>query len=192
VPPTAEREGPREPRGAVVAPTHGEPDASDSPDPRPRPNALPLGPRLLATFLGTGLLRPGPGTWTSAAAALPLLPLPSAAYPLAVGVASVVAYFLCVALAAHPRHRAVLDRDPGWFTLDEVCGVWIAAWRHDGASLVDLGVAFVLFRVFDIAKPPPIRRSQFAPGGHGIVLDDALAGLFALALGYAVRPFLPS
>jgi hypothetical protein len=53
-------------------------------------------------------------------------------------------------------------------------------------------LAFALFRVFDIAKPPPIRRSQFVGGGHGIVLDDALAGLFALALGLAASPFLPN
>jgi phosphatidylglycerophosphatase A len=173
VPPTAETGG--APAGSAAA--------------RPRPTDLPLGPRLLATFGGTGLLRPGPGTWTSAAAALPLLFVPSSAYPYAVAAAAVLAYALCVLLATRPSLRPVIDRDPGWFTLDEACVVWIAAWRPTGPSPLSILLAFALFRVFDIAKPQPIGRSQNVGGGHGIVLDDALAGLFALALGLAVEAF---
>ena len=175
-----------------MPPTAEPGPAAGSASTSPRASELPIGPRLLATFFGTGLLRPGPGTWTSAASALPLLFLPPAAYPYVVAVAAVLAYVLCVVLATRPSHRAVIDRDPGWFTLDEACGVWIAAWRPQGISPLSLLLAFALFRVFDIAKPPPIRRSQFVGGGHGIVLDDALAGLFALALGLAAAPFLPN
>lgn len=159
--------------------------APDAP-PRPRPDEIPAGPRLLATFFGSGLLRPAPGTWTSALAALPLLAVPDAAYAPVVAALAVLSYVLCVRLASHPRLRPVLDRDPGWFTLDEACGVWIAAWRPAGVDLRSLLVAVVLFRVFDVLKPPPIGHVQSVGRGHGIVLDDVLAGLVAIALGLVV------
>ncbi len=195
MPPTAEPDpgagsAASRPRPAADADPSERSAASGAASTSPCATELPLGPRLLATFFGTGLLRPGPGTWTSAVAALPLLLIPSDAYPFVVAAAAFLAYVLCVVLATRPHLRAVIDRDPGWFTLDEACGVWIAAWRPTGISPQSLLLAFALFRVFDIAKPPPIRRSQFVGGGHGIVLDDALAGLFALALGLSAHRFL--
>lgn len=155
-------------------------DAAAPPDPK----ALPPFARLLSTSFGLGLLRPGPGTWTSFVAAAPLL-LPSLAstYAVVVAAAALASYAACVLLARHKTCRATLDRDPGWFTLDEVCGMWVAAWRPEAIAPKSLVVAFALFRLFDVLKPPPIRRSQDVGAGHGIVLDDALAGLYALGLG---------
>ena len=47
------------------------------------------------------------------------------------------------------------------------------------ASLVNILIGFVLFRIFDIAKPFPINRAERLPGGYGVMADDVLAGIFA-------------
>ena len=75
--------------------------------------------------------------------------------------------------------------DPGFVVVDEVAGQWIALigmrpdWRH---ALL----ALVLFRLFDIWKPWPIRRLEALPEGTGVMLDDVAAGVLALVVGLAV------
>jgi phosphatidylglycerophosphatase A len=72
--------------------------------------------------------------------------------------------------------------DPGFVVVDEVAGQWIALiaihpdWRH---ALL----ALLLFRLFDIWKPWPIRRLEQLPEGTGIMLDDVAAGALALFCG---------
>lgn len=48
-------------------------------------------------------------------------------------------------------------------------------------------LAFVLFRLFDIVKPPPARQAQALPGGAGVMVDDLIAGLYALLIIAALR-----
>ena len=55
------------------------------------------------------------------------------------------------------------------------------AGRRDRAQLASWLLAFVLFRIFDIWKPPPVRQLERLPGGIGIVADDAMAGVYARA-----------
>jgi phosphatidylglycerophosphatase A len=50
-------------------------------------------------------------------------------------------------------------------------------------------MALLLFRVFDILKPPPVRQLERLPGGTGIMLDDVAAGLMALAVGHLILRF---
>jgi phosphatidylglycerophosphatase A len=69
--------------------------------------------------------------------------------------------------------------DPGFVVVDEVAGQWLTlagALRFNWKTFV---IAFVLFRFFDIVKPPPIRMIERVPGGSGIVLDDMMAGAYA-------------
>jgi phosphatidylglycerophosphatase A len=72
--------------------------------------------------------------------------------------------------------------DPGYVVLDEVAGQWIAliAIRPDALHAI---LALVLFRIFDIAKPWPVRRLERLHGGTGIMADDLAAGVLALACG---------
>ena len=76
--------------------------------------------------------------------------------------------------------------DPQFVVIDEVIGQWIALlfcpvdWRH---ALI----ALVLFRLFDITKPFPVRRLERLPGGWGIVFDDVAAGLYALGIASLLR-----
>jgi len=73
-------------------------------------------------------------------------------------------------------------KDPGIFVIDEVIGYLITALWFRGPSLLALTVAFFVFRFFDILKPPPARRMERIPGGHGILLDDVVAGAWGLGL----------
>jgi len=76
--------------------------------------------------------------------------------------------------------------DPGFVVIDEVAGQWIALlfspadWRHGI-------IALILFRLFDITKPFPIRRLERLPAGWGIVFDDVAAGLYALGVASLLR-----
>jgi phosphatidylglycerophosphatase A len=195
-------------------------------------------PRLafaIATALGAGRLKPGPGTWGSlfgalipaAAALLWLLSLgrfsgraldiatatfspggsgtPSSLFP----VFSFVGYFLVSALGVWSAARVAAYtgiEDPQFVVIDEVSGQQLAlvlplipvaiphfASRPDlsiyglffALSLVNwkyLLLGLILFRVFDIWKPFPIRRLEKLPGGWGIMADDWMAGVYAAIL----------
>ncbi len=74
-------------------------------------------------------------------------------------------------------------KDPPEVVSDEVAGFLLSLLLlpepREGLAWVPLGGAFLLFRLFDILKPPPIRSLQHLPGGWGILLDDLAAGLLA-------------
>ena len=124
---------------------------------------------LVATFFGAGRLRPGPGTWGSLAAALlwwllaSQLP-PSARMPVIL-VLIVVATAIGIP-AATLEARGCGKKDPQHVVIDEVAGQLVTLiacpilWKP-------LLAGFILFRAFDIVKPPPIRSSRKTPGGHG-------------------------
>ena len=135
---------------------------------------------ILATFFGLGFAPAMPGTVASAAAAvLYALVLHDLSRPLYVLL--ILALFF-VGTAVSSRYAAELGRpDPGRIVIDEVCGQLIAlAFLPPGWG--PAGLAFALFRFFDIIKPWPIRRLERLPGGWGIMADDVGAGLAAAAL----------
>jgi phosphatidylglycerophosphatase A len=77
-------------------------------------------------------------------------------------------------------------KDPQIVVVDEVVGQWLTlagATRLNWRSFV---LALILFRLFDIWKPPPIRRIELLPAGTGIVLDDALAGIYGAVILYVL------
>jgi phosphatidylglycerophosphatase A len=158
-----------------------------SPDPEPpgaspAHEAAPLWATLVATFFGIGRMHPGPGTWASAAtvvlwAAVAFELPPSLRTPVAIALAALIT--LIGIPAATRVARASATKDPQFVVIDEVAGQLIAliavplAWKTFLASLI-------LFRAFDIVKPPPVRQLEKLPEGTGIVLDDVAAGIFAL------------
>jgi phosphatidylglycerophosphatase A len=80
--------------------------------------------------------------------------------------------------------RLIRRKDPSIVVIDEVAGQMIALlsgplWLHTWWSVLS---AFVLFRVFDIWKPYPIRRFEALESGLGIMADDIVAGAYALLL----------
>jgi phosphatidylglycerophosphatase A len=135
---------------------------------------------LLALGFGSGLVPVAPGTFGSLvglAFALALAPLGLGWNLLAVVVATVAGVWICGESA---RRLGVHDHPA--IVWDEVTGIMIAMLAAPDAWW-GAPAAFVLFRIFDIAKPWPIREIDHGMGGGaGIMLDDVLAGLFA-ALG---------
>lgn len=77
--------------------------------------------------------------------------------------------------------------DPGWVVADEVAGQALASAGAVLAGGVAAHVlALVLFRVFDILKPPPVKQAEALDGGLGVLADDIVAGLIAAGLTLAV------
>ena len=137
--------------------------------------------RMLATFFGSGRAPFMPGTFGSLAAVIPLYWVPAAWWPWAPALGCVAATLISAAISRRMPPKE-LGGDPGWFVLDEAAGVWLAAVGLVGPSIVGLTSAFLLFRLFDITKPPPVRFLEKAPAGYGIVVDDLAAAGYALAL----------
>jgi phosphatidylglycerophosphatase A len=70
------------------------------------------------------------------------------------------------------------DSDPNSIVIDEVCG-FLVTMILIPPNMINIAMGFLLFRFFDILKPPPIRMSEKLSGGLGIVADDVLAGIYA-------------
>ena len=150
--------------------------------------------RALLTVFGLGQLRPAPGTWGSAASVILCLGVVWSDAPAVIvnTTLCVVAIFfsgVCIALGRWSETHFGQE-DPPQVVADEAAGQaiallvlpWHAASGGAAWNLALAGGAFVAFRFFDILKPPPIRQVQRAPAGWGILLDDLLAGLAALAV----------
>ena len=129
-------------------------------------------------------MRPGPGSWAAAATVLLWWAISQAAGPrLQLPLALLLA---CLATAigipaATRVARASGVSDPSFVVIDEVAGQMIALIAAP-VQWKTLLAGFILFRAFDIVKPPPLRRLEKIPEGAGIMLDDVGAGLYALAL----------
>lgn len=146
---------------------------------------MPQGPLwavLIATFFGVGRLRPGPGTWASAAAMLIWAAIAHALQPSLRTPLAIVAVVLTMLLgipAATWVSRASANKDPQFVVIDEVAEQLISLIAAPLAWKTFL-TGFILFRAFDIVKPPPVRQLERLPEGTGIVLDDVAAGIYAL------------
>jgi phosphatidylglycerophosphatase A len=157
----------------------------------PKIPRTPLWATLIATFFGIGRLRPGPGTWGSAVtvvlwAALSHALTPSSRIPIAIALALLVT--LIGIPAATQVARGSGKKDPQFVVIDEVAGQLVALIAVP-RTLESFLAGFILFRVFDIVKPPPVRQLEAIPEGAGIMLDDVAAGLYALGTMHLLLHF---
>lgn len=146
---------------------------------------------FLALGFGSGLLTPAPGTWGTLAS-VPLFlglvviaPVGSIAYFVVLLLSFLVGVYLCGKTASDvgvPDHSAIV-----W---DEFVGFWITMALVI-PSWPNIVLGFILFRLFDILKPWPIKvLDKSVHGGFGIMIDDVLAGVFAAGLLYLAQPYL--
>jgi phosphatidylglycerophosphatase A len=141
---------------------------------------------LIATVFGAGYSPIAPGTAGSAVTVALLWLIPFSR-------AGLVLFLIAVVLggtwAAHVAERHLGGKDPGAIVIDEVAGMTLSVVAFPLTPGVLLA-GFVLFRVFDIVKPPPARESQRCSGGVGVMIDDLIAGLYALAIIAVSRSLL--
>jgi phosphatidylglycerophosphatase A len=142
--------------------------------------------KLMLSCFGLGFLPVAPGTFGS------LLPVglflivhhfwPSSEVLSAVLAAMVIVSSILCVLSAGEAEKIAGKKDPGWVVIDEFAGQAIAllpiAFMTDKILLMT-AAAFVLFRIFDILKPPPICQLEKLGGGLGILADDLAAGVYA-------------
>ena len=202
-PPAAPEPQPPVPSGSVPDPVpsvprreppadYGEPDALPSGLPpldssaeerirrsarsefRPRRRSRSRLAEILATCAFIGRLPLAPGTWGSAAGLGAYYACRNLAAPLE---GALLAAAIAVGIWSAGRYAASCRRkDPQEVVVDEFCGMWLTLVGTQ-ASPVAAGSAFDLFRLLDIAKPPPIRQAERLPGGLGIMADDLVAAL---------------
>jgi phosphatidylglycerophosphatase A len=129
----------------------------------------------IATSLGAGYVPIAPGTAGSLAGLLLWALLP---YSWSAQIGVVVLLFAAGSWAATLAETHFRRTDPGQVVIDEVMGMLITL------TLIPVGwwgagVGFLLFRVFDVLKPYPVRQLERLPAGIGIMADDAMAGVYA-------------
>ena len=134
---------------------------------------------MLGTWFGAGLLPVMPGTWGSLAA-LPCAGVIRSLWGVA-GLATGAAIVFAVGYwAAGTIANKSGAKDPGAIVIDEVAAQWLVLLPAPLHPLPYV-VAFVLFRIFDIWKPWPVRLAdRRVPGGLGVMLDDLLAAVYAI------------
>ncbi len=160
--------------------------------------------RLVASCFGLGRLPVAPGTWGSLPPALVFGLLchfgaPSVLTLIVMVVLACAGCVVCVKFA--PAVIAATGKtDPREVVADELAGqaitFLVAVFLLTGPVTtgqiwLTAGLGFLLFRIFDIAKPWPIRRLEKFPKGWGVLLDDLLAGLYAaVVLAFCVRMWI--
>lgn len=147
---------------------------------------------LLATGFGSGLIPFMPGTMGSIAAIpfwwlMMMTFLPWQLYSLLVMLGISLGVYLC-----HQTAKDMGVHDHGSIVWDEFIGMWITLMALPTNDWQWVAVGFVLFRIFDIWKPWPIRWfDRNVHGGMGIMVDDIVAGIVAAGLLYVIGHHWP-
>jgi phosphatidylglycerophosphatase A len=141
--------------------------------------------KCIATVFFSGYAPIAPGTAGSLAALIPLIIFPTISTTVLLVI--VVLGFIIGVLVSRQFERAY-GEDPQVVVIDETVGMWITmlfvpiTWKT-------LVLGFILFRIFDIIKPPPARQLEKVPNGWGIMLDDVAAGIYAGLLLLLITTF---
>ena len=145
---------------------------------------------FLALGFGSGLVPKGPGT-AGTVVAIPVYLLMES-LPLNIYIALVAALFIAgIPVCAHAAQRMGVHDDPG-IVWDEIVG-YLVTMTFAPAGWLWIVTGFVLFRLFDILKPWPIKwLDRKVGGGFGIMVDDLLAGVAAAAVLYLLAVFFPA
>ena len=170
--------------------------ANDCPPLPANANMLDCVVYWLGLGLGSGLPRRAPGTWGTVGGlivAIPLLSLGFVPFLIITILSCVIGSWICgrtsELMGGHDNPHIVWDEWAGiWLTLLPLSYMGIADgnfWQNIAqiSSIVAIIIAFILFRFFDIIKPPPIGwADKKVAGGLGIMLDDIIAGVMAAAV----------
>jgi phosphatidylglycerophosphatase A len=135
---------------------------------------------LIATGFYSGYLPKAPGTWGSLVGVLLVFLLH--ALSLQIYLSVIAGLFIVGSFVAGEAEKILDNRDPGVVVIDEIVGMLITMIAVPVTPLT-MVLGFILFRVFDIAKPFPVNFfDQHFHGGLGIMLDDVVAGIYSLII----------
>jgi phosphatidylglycerophosphatase A len=143
----------------------------------------------LASIFGLGKVSAAPGTVATLIAGIPcFLAVGHFAWQIQLTFAGALFWIGCG--LSGKTERELGRTDPGEVVIDELCGYLVAMTGH-AVSFASILTGFLLFRLFDIWKPWPIRSVESKlTGGAAIMLDDVLAGICANVLGLVVLKLL--
>ncbi len=135
--------------------------------------------RYIAVGFGAGYVPKAPGT-AGALVGIPVgLAINLAPGGIAASFGLLVILFLISCISANVTERSLGYKDPQVVVIDEIVGMAIGLWQLP-ASLSVVFIQFLLFRLFDIYKPFPVKQMEdIFSGGAGIVMDDVMAGILA-------------
>ncbi len=133
----------------------------------------------IATLGPVGKIPVAPGTWGSLVAVIIWWLILSRLKPFWYWTVMLITTMIGIWSAEQAEKE--LGEDAGEIVIDEVLGQWLilAVCSRNLCSII---LAFLIFRILDIWKPFPIRKSQNLPGGTGIIIDDVLAGAYGIVL----------
>ena len=139
----------------------------------------------LATVGKIGRIPGAPGTWGSLTAVLVWLILPAFIIVLPIFLIMIIIITVIGVRTSTIIEDHYQQNDPDYIVIDEWVGQWVALCALPQTWTAGL-VAFVLFRIFDIAKPWPINKLQKLSKGWGVMADDLAAGLFAVGISHFI------
>ncbi|MBQ7609051.1 MAG: phosphatidylglycerophosphatase A [Desulfovibrionaceae bacterium] len=148
-------------------------------------------PHAIATFFGSGLLRPASGTWGTFAAWI-LFYLTRQYFSVPVWILIITATFFIGAWASEITGKDIGVHDHSSIVIDEVFAVWLVQLTLPHTLPYQLA-AFAAFRFFDIVKIPPASYFDTSPlwkNGFGVMLDDLVAAVQAILLLQLIKLFL--
>ncbi len=153
--------------------------------------------RMLTSCFGLGLLPWCPGTWGSLPPVLLFFLLASLGMPyiwisIVMGIWALAGSIICVSFSPDVINMTG-KKDPGEIVIDELAGqsvtfIPVFLLTEINVCLVT-AMGFIFFRIFDIAKPFPIKKAEQLPKGWGILADDLLAGVFASVFVFFISFF---
>ena len=153
----------------------------------------------IISFFGSGLIsKKMPGTVASFFGSLVLIALPKS--PFLIAILAILVFVIGVKTcdAYIVKHKYETDKDPKYVVIDEICGIFVGAsiiYSFGLTSISDIAFNLLLFRLFDILKPFPIRnierlmKQNERTVGLGIMLDDVLAGIISGILQIIIEVF---
>ncbi len=134
--------------------------------------------KYVATGFGTGYVPKAPGT-AGALLGIPVGLLINMAPSTGASFLLLLLLIFLSCLSAHVTEAACGEKDPQTVVIDEIAGMSMALWLVP-ASVMNVVILFILFRLFDIYKPFPVKQmEEIFRGGAGIVFDDIMAGILA-------------
>jgi len=163
---------------------------SPSGEDRPEESFKTMVAFALSTGLFVGKIPIAPGTIGTLVGIFPILIYwtKGGQYQLINQISITMAVFLIGIWASTVVVETFKDKDPDYVVIDEIAGYMVAmigftpTWQH-------LLMAFVIFRFFDILKPPPIRYFERLPSGLGVMADDIVAGIYTWVVMFVLVKF---